>query len=111
MQSAWKRIRYGFALRVLRAWTRPLVGGLEDVRDNIPAAALEAAQPPGEDAAGQRAAESPGAVVYALANRSLADILLLDLIAERNGLPSPLAPLPQHDEARRFFFLNRPPGL
>ena len=111
MQGAWKRIRYGFALRVLRAWTRPLVGGLEDVRENIPAAALEAAQPPGEDAAGQGDAESPGAVVYALANRSLADILLLDLIAERNGLPSPLAPLPQHDEARRFFFLNRPTGL
>ena len=111
MQSAWKRIRYGFALRVLGAWTRPLVGGLEEVRDNIPAAALEAAQPPGEDAARQGDAAGPGAVVYALANRSLADILLLDLIAERNGLPSPLAPLPQHDEARRFFFLNRPTGL
>ena len=91
MPSAWKRIRYRFALRVLRVWTRPLVGGLDSVR--------------------QGDGEAAGDLVYALANRSLADILLLDLIAERNGLPSPLAPLPQHDEARRFFFLNRPAGL
>ena len=91
MPSAWKRIRYRFALRVFRAWTRPLVGGLEGVR--------------------QGDGEAAGDLVYALANRSLADILLLDLIAERNGLPSPIAPLPQHDEARRFFFLNRPAGL
>lgn len=91
MPSAWKRIRYRFALRVFRAWTRPLVGGLDNVR--------------------QGDGETTGDLVYALANRSLADILLLDLIAERNGLPSPIAPLPQHDEARRFFFLNRPAGL
>ena len=90
MPSAWKRIRYRFALRVLRVWTRPLVGGLDNVRQD---------------------GETAGDLVYALANRSLADILLLDLIAERNGLPSPIAPLPQHDEARRFFFLNRPAGL
>ncbi len=91
MPSAWKRIRYRFALRVLRVWTRPLVGGLDSVRRGD--------------------GEAAGDLVYALANRSLADILLLDLIAERHGLPSPLAPLPQHDEARRFFFLNRPAGL
>ena len=111
MPSAWKRIHYAFALRVLRFWTRPLVGGLDEVRGNSRAAANEAAPTPNDDAPQPRAGEALGDVVYALANRSLADILLLDLIAERSGLPSPLAPLPQHDEARRFFFLNRPTGL
>ena len=111
MPSAWKRIHYAFALRVLRFWTRPLVGGLDEVRGNVHAAANEAAPTSSDDAPQPRAEEGPGEVVYALANRSLADILLLDLIAERSGLPSPLAPLPQHDEARRFFFLNRPTGL
>ena len=59
----------------------------------------------------QNSANAPAELVYALANRSLADILLLDIIAEQNGLPSPVAPLPSFDEARRFFFLNRPTGL
>ncbi len=115
MPSAWKQIHYAFALRVLRAWTRPLVGGLESVRGVIrPAASdhVEAAQAADGDApAGCQHPQASAEVVYALASRSLADILLLDLIAEQNGLPSPLAPLPEHDEARRFFFLNRPAGL
>lgn len=106
MPNAWKRARYAFTLRVLRAWTRPLVGGLDGVRAAISASAscpsLSASRP---------SLPAPGDVVYALASRSLADILLLDLIAEQNDLPSPLAPLPEYDEARRFFFLNRPAGL
>ncbi len=51
-----------------------------------------------------------GEPVYALANRSLADVVLLDLVADVHGLPSPLSPIPAFDEARRFFFLNRPAG-
>ena len=111
MPSAWKRIHYAFALRVLRFWARPLVGGLDEVRGDSRTAANEAAPASSDDAPQPHAGEALSEVVYALANRSLADILLLDLIAERSGLPSPLAPLPQHDEARRFFFLNRPTGL
>ena len=49
-------------------------------------------------------------IVYALANRSLADIVLLDLVASDQGLPSPLSSIDAFDEARRFFFLNRPAG-
>ena len=48
--------------------------------------------------------------VYALANRSLADIVLLDIVADDHGLPAPLSPIEAFDEARRFFFLNRPAG-
>ena len=48
--------------------------------------------------------------VYALANRSLADIVLLDLVADERGLPSPLSSIEAFDEARRFFFLHRPAG-
>ena len=88
MPSAWKRFNYALALRLVRLWVRPTVAGAPSVR-------------------GKAADE----LVYAFANRSLADILLLDLVAAQNGLPSPVAPLPQHDEARRFFFLNRPTGL
>ena len=48
-------------------------------------------------------------LVYALENRSLSDLIVLDIIAAKNGLPSPLAPLvgSEGEEARRFFFLNR----
>ena len=88
MPNAWKRFNYALALRLVRLWARPTVAGAPSVR-------------------GKAADE----LVYAFANRSLADILLLDLVAAQNGLPSPVAPLPQHDEARRFFFLNRPTGL
>lgn len=88
MPSAWKRFNYALALRLVRLWARPTVAGAPSVR-------------------GKAADE----LVYAFANRSLADILLLDLVAAQNGLPRPVAPLPQHDEARRFFFLNRPTGL
>ena len=49
-------------------------------------------------------------IVYALANRSLADIVLLDLVATEHDLPSPLSSIDTFDEARRFFFLNRPAG-
>lgn len=88
MITAWKQFNYRLALRFFRAWARPTVGGVGGLR------ALPA-----------------DAVVYVLANRSLADILLLDLVCRQQSLPSPLAPLPKHQEARRFFFLNRPTGL
>ena len=92
MLTACKRFNYALAFRFLRLWARPVVGGgVERLRHD--------------------GGNAPEELVYALANRSLADILLLDIIAERHGLPSPMAPLPAFGEARRFFFLNRPTGF
>ena len=49
------------------------------------------------------------ALVYVLENRSLSDVIVLDLIARKQGLPSPLQPISIGDEHedRRFFFLHR----
>ena len=52
-----------------------------------------------------------GEVVYALHSASLSDVALLGCVAEREGWPMPTAPLPDFDEPRRYFFLNRPVGL
>lgn len=88
MLTAWKRFNYACALRVLGVWAKPTACGVDRVQ-----------------------AAGDGALAYALATRSLADILLLDLLTAAHGLPSPVAPLTEFDEARRFFFLNRPTGL
>ena len=85
MYAAARRLNYAFVRRCLWLWAKPTVGGAERV--------------------------SADDVVYVLANRSLTDIVLLDIVAERHGLASPVASLPAFDEARRFFFLNRPAGL
>ena len=85
MLSAAKRLHYAAVRRLLAAWAKPEVNGVE------------------------RGAHGP--IVYALANRSLTDIALLDIVAERHGLPSPQGPIEALDEAQRFFFLNRPTGL
>ena len=85
MLSAARRLNYAAVRRLLAAWAKPEVNGLEH---------------------GER-----DALVYALANRSVADIALLDIVAERHGLPPPLEGIAALGEARRFFFLNRPAGL
>ena len=89
--AALKRINYALSRRMLAAWAAPTVNGAEAL------------------AKGEAAAE--GDVVYALPNRSTADLALLDIVAERNGLASPRAPLERLDEAQRFFFLAAPAGL
>ncbi|MCE2459423.1 MAG: glycerol-3-phosphate 1-O-acyltransferase PlsB [Pseudomonadales bacterium] len=86
MLPAARRFNYAFARRFVRLLARPTVNF----------ATLEGHSEP--------------AIVYVLAHRSLADIVLLDLVANEHGLPSPLAPIEDFDEARRFFFLNRPAG-
>ena len=86
MLPAARRFNYAVARRFVRLLARPTV--------NV--ATLEAHE-------GQE-------IVYALANRSLADIVLLDLVASEHDLPSPLSSIEAFDEARRFFFLNRPAG-
>ena len=47
--------------------------------------------------------------LYSLENRSLSDLIVLDLLNEANHLPGPLDPvtLGSHTEGRRVFFLNR----
>ena len=87
MQAGLKRFNYAVARRFVRLFARPTV--------NVAALGDRAPSP---------------AIVYVLANRSLADIVLLELVAERHGLPSPFKPIDNFDEARRFFFLNRPAG-
>lgn len=48
--------------------------------------------------------------MYALPQRSLADLVLLDIVAASHGLVPPLDPVPALGEARRYFFLSRPAG-
>ena len=50
--------------------------------------------------------------VYVLDNRSLSDLIIVDLICEKFSLPSPLESISigDHAEDHRFFFLNRASG-
>jgi glycerol-3-phosphate O-acyltransferase len=52
---------------------------------------------------------SPESVVFVLPNRSLSDLIVLDILNSKLQLPSPLDPvrLGDHEEQRRMFFLNR----
>ena len=79
-----KRFNYRLGRGIVRLLARPTVTGVP------PAAAEE--------------------VVYVLPNRSLADLLLLDVVATARGLPPPRQRLDALHEGRRFFFLNRPAG-
>ena len=83
MLNAIRRLAYRLLRRFLGFWARPTV-------------------------IGAAAARQPPSVVYALAHRSCADAALLDIIAEREALPSPAAALPDFGEMQRVFFLNRP---
>ncbi len=67
----------------------------------------------GADAlSGASAEQEPGAIVYALSNRSLTDLVMLDIVAAANGLPRPRSSLAAEGIAEhlRFFFLNRAAG-
>ncbi len=83
-----KKFGYWLSSRLIRAIIRPRIAG-------------PALENPLEDGTQE--------IVYALENRSLSDLIVLDIIAAKNGLPSPLTPLvsPEGQEERRFFFLNR----
>ena len=52
-------------------------------------------------------------IVYVLNNRSLTDLVMLDIVTDANNLPRPRAPLTDQGipEHHRFFFLNRPSGF
>ncbi len=51
-------------------------------------------------------------IVYVLPTRSLTDLVMLDIVTKRAGLPRPREPLADHGiaEQRRFFFLARATG-
>ncbi len=50
--------------------------------------------------------------IYVMDSRSLSDLIVVDLVCERLGMPGPLEPIEYsgHREERRFFFLNRSAG-
>ncbi len=84
--STFRRLNYRIARTVVRWLTRPQAFGMEAVAD---------------------------APVYVLDHRALTDLLVLDILTERAGLPRPIEPFVATgvDEARRFFFLHRGAGL
>lgn len=51
-------------------------------------------------------------LIYVLQNRSLSDLIIVDLICTQHGMATPLTPieLGEQTENRRFFFLNRATG-
>ena len=87
MWSLLKRLNFRIARAVVRWLTRPEAFGLDAVDGAVP--------------------------VYVLDHRSLTDLLVLDLLTERAGLPRPTEPFIADgvEEARRFFFLNRGAGI
>ena len=56
--------------------------------------------------------EQAGNFIYVMGSRSLSDLIVLDLVCEQVGIPSPLSSITSagHTEERRFFFLSRPAG-
>ena len=85
MLAVAKRLNYALVRRFLGFWARPTLIGVDG--------------PPSSE------------VVYALSSRSLTDVVLLDIVADRQGWQSPLSALADLDESRCFFFLNRPAGF
>lgn len=49
-------------------------------------------------------------ICYVLPFRSVADLLVVDMACERQGLPKPTKPMANTEEDRSFFFLGRPEG-
>ncbi len=80
----FKRYTYRLARSLVRLLARPTITGVENLPDNRE-------------------------VVYVLQQRSLSDLIVLDLLCEEHSLPSPLAPIDQEGvtERSRFFPLFR----
>lgn len=84
--KAFRRLAFRVSRAVVRWLTRPEAFGMDAI------------------------GEAP---VYVLDHRSLTDLLVLDILTERAGLPRPTDPFlaPGVEEARRFFFLHRGAGI
>ena len=95
-----KRLLYRINRRLIGAIIKPRKAGL------APQALVACAGCARATATGD-AAEPP--LLYVLETRSLSDLIVLDLVTEELGLPSPLEPIDVDGvhERRRFFFLNR----
>ena len=54
----------------------------------------------------------PDHFIYVMDARSLSDLIVVDLVCEKLGMPTPLDPIEYggNREEHRFFFLNRPAG-
>ncbi|MDH3643529.1 MAG: 1-acyl-sn-glycerol-3-phosphate acyltransferase, partial [Gammaproteobacteria bacterium] len=85
-----RRLGYLFSRWLIKAIVRPRLAGAPPAFADLP----EEARPQ---------------IIYALENRSLSDLIVLDILSEKLGLPNPLEPvlLGPHEEERRVFFLNR----
>jgi glycerol-3-phosphate O-acyltransferase len=96
-----KRLLYRINRYLIRAIIRPRVTGLPP--DRLAVCALPQAEQGPEIEIGQ------APLIYVLETRSLSDLIVLDLVCEKIGLPGPLQSIDVADihEQRRFFFLNR----
>ncbi len=87
MLDRFKGLSFALVRRLLNWLTKPTVLGIETLPTDAP-------------------------VVYVLSNRSLTDLVMLDIVTRANELPRPRDPLTGEGipERRRFFFLKRPTG-
>jgi glycerol-3-phosphate O-acyltransferase len=87
MMEPLRRLVFSLVRAILRALTKPVALGADQVARDLP-------------------------VCYVLNQRSLTDLVMLDIVASREGLPGPREPLMDTGlfERRRFFFLNRSTG-
>ena len=87
MMEPLRRLVFSIVRAILRALTKPVALGADQIAKDLP-------------------------VCYVLNQRSLTDLVMLDIVASREGLPGPREPLMDTGlfERRRFFFLNRSTG-
>ncbi len=115
-----KALGYALARWFIGAIARPQLAGAE-----AEAANEEAAGDPGSRFVGKLeenglpstpedglTGERRDNFIYVMDSRSLSDLVVLDLVTEQLEMPSPLdaISISGHEEARRFFFLNRSAG-
>ncbi len=105
MLQRLKRVLYRVDRWLIGALIEPRKAGLDP--DQLVACACGARAACGGGEAGGDRAAAP--LLYVLENRSLSDLIVLDLVTEELGLPGPLQPLEVGNvhEERRFFFLRR----
>lgn len=99
------RLRYRLSHRLVAALIAPKFAGAD--RETMLACALPGALPGGS---APPVADPHTPLLYVLENRSLSDLIVLDLVTAELGLPGPLEPvtIAGATDRRRVFFLNRP---
>jgi len=104
---AIRRLLYRLNRRILGTLIRPRAAGMAPDLLVSCACELQAGQADLQPAA---AMQDRAPLLYVLENRSLSDLIVLDLVTEKLGLPGPFAPLQlgATTASSRFCFLNRP---